>query len=432
MQDLQSCKSRKKTKIEMRTKKLVTIYLILASMFGTMEAQTPVQTSQTDSPNAMSFIIQGNIQGLMPGDTLRFEQLSMLGRKLDFVFDIIVTTPDEFTYSGLHNNIGHYMMFYKPVSGKDVSYDRRGITMLIKDGTTHLIGTADQIYYCQLKGGHYDNEALQEIMQLDKSLNIERGNFLRLSREARAANDTVKAKAYTDKFNSFYFDNQENYQKLSQLNNDFFEKYPSSEHTIINALYSVNSAPIEVSLSKYEKMNSDAQNSYFGKILKQEIDKINILQPGNDAHDFHLTAIDGQEISLADCAGSYLLIYHWGMCPGSFQIENEVTNFYNKYKDKLIIVGITESIETIKNLNDKTQPEDKLLNIEMKPVLESMLAHPWFEAEKTGNNGKIETDYAFAGLPYFVFISPEGKIISRGFREAFRTVKNTIESEFGK
>ena len=53
----------------------------------------------------------------------------------------------------------------------------------------------------------------------------------------------------------------------------------------------------------------------------------------------------------------------------------------------MIVVGITESIETIKNLNDNTKPDDKLMNIEMKPVLESMLIHPWFDAEKTGNNG---------------------------------------------
>ena len=89
-------------------------------------------------------------------------------------------------------------------------------------------------------------------------------------------------------------------------------------------------------------------------------------------------------------------------------------------------------MEQIKNLYNNTKPGSKLMNIEMKPVLESMLAHPWFDAEKTGNNGKIETDYAFAGLPYFVFISPEGKIIARDFHEAFYAAKNKMESEFGK
>jgi hypothetical protein len=94
-------------------------------------------------------------------------------------------------------------------------------------------------------------------------------------------------------------------------------------------------------------------------------------------------------------------------------------------------MNIPVRIETIKKLYDSTKPEDNLMNIEMKPVLASMLAHPWLDAEKTGHNGKIEIDYAFAGLPYFVFISPQGKIIARGYHEAFQVAKNRMESEYG-
>ena len=397
----------------------------MASIFGTVQAQTPMQIG---SPNAISFTIQGKIEGLMPEDTLCFERGTLPEYKLDFAFNVIVEKPNEFTYNSSHEHIEYYLVSYKPVSGKVTDSDRGGIALLIKDGTTRLIGTADQIYYCRLEGGLYDNEALQKALQLDISLGKERGNYARLDKEARIAKDTIKSREYIDKFNSFYSDHQEDFQKLSQLNNEFYEKYPSSEHTIVDALQRVNSAPFETSKSKYEKMSREAQSSYFGKILKQEIDKIAVLLPGNTAPDFHLTAIDGREIALADCAGSYVLIYHWGLCPGSFQRENDVTDLYNKYKDKLIVVGITESIETIKKVYDSTKPEDKLLDIEMKPVLESMLAHPWFDAEETGNNVKIEKDYAFAGFPYFVFISPEGKIISRGFHEAFYVAKNTMEA----
>ena len=413
----------------MTTKNLVTISLCLAIVFGTAQAKTPTQTWQISSANAMSFTIQGNIQGIMPGDTLSFERISFPGWSLDLAFEAIVERQNEFTYSGLHEHIGYYMMSYKPVSGEVARSDRRGLTLLIKDGITRLIGTAEQIYYCQLEGGLYDNEALQEALQLEISLGKERGNLMKLIEEARVAEETIKVKEYSDKFNSFHSDRQEDFQKLSQLNNEFYEKFPSSEHTIINTLQRVNSASFETSLSKYEKMDKEAQNSYFGKILKQEIDKIAVLLPGNDAPDFHLVAMDGREITLSDCAGSYVLIYHWGLCPGSFQRENDVTNLYNKYKDRLIVVGITDRIETIRNVYENTKPDAKLMNIEMKPVLESMLAHPWIDAEKTGNNAKIETDYAFAGLPYFVFISPEGKIIARDFHEAFNVAKKTMENE---
>jgi hypothetical protein len=142
--------------------------------------------------------------------------------------------------------------------------------------------------------------------------------------------------------------------------------------------------------------------------------------------------MDGRKIALSDCTNSYVLIYHWGLCPGSLMIENEVIDLYNKYKDYLKVIGITDNIEDIKKIHDATKPDDKFMHLELKPVLESMLTHPWFDAEKTGNNGKIETDYAFAGLPYFVFISPDGKILARDFQGAFYEAKRTMESEFEK
>ena len=381
--------------------------------------------------NLMSFTIHGDIDGLMPGYTLLFERVTLPGFKLDFAFDVIVKSQNEFTYSGLHENIGYYMMTYKPTSGKVTGSDRRGKDLLIKDGSTRMIGTADQIYYCSLEGDLYDNEALREALRLEISLGKERGGLMRIIEEARETGDTIKVKEYSDKFNAFQFEHQEDFQKLSQLKNEFYEKFPSSDHTVLDALQGVNSSPFEVSQSKYEKMNNDAQNSYFGKILKQEIDKSAALQPGNDAPDFRLTAIDGKEITLGDCAGSYVLIYHWGMCPGSITMDGMVIDLYNKYKDRLKVIGITDRIEMIKNVYDNAKPGDELMNIELKPVLEGMLSHPWFDAEKTGDNGKIETDYAFAGLPFFVFISPEGKIIERDFIKAFFVAKSTMESESG-
>ena len=385
----------------------------------------------TLSGNATPFKIEGKIKGLMPGDTLFFEQITLPGFKRDFAFEVIVENEDEFTYSGSHKDIGYYMMTYKPVIGKAISGDRGGITMLLKDGTTRITGTTAQIYYCQLEGDLYENKLFQKVMHLEDSLGKKRGNFGRLIEEAYALKDTVKAQEYADKFNSFHFNHKEDYQRLSKLKEEFYDKFPSSEHTLLSALQRVNSTPLETTKGKYENMDEKAKNSHFGKALKQELDKITALQPGKKAPDFHLIGLNGEEITLEDCAGSYVLIYHWGMCPGSFMIDSKVIELHNKYKDHLIVVGITDRIETIKSMNEKTKPGSKLMNIELKPVLENMLTHPWFDAEKVDGNEKIEKDYAFAGLPYFVFISPEGKIIARDFHKAFNTATEKMEAEFG-
>lgn len=383
------------------------------------------------SVNATSFTIYGQVDGLMVGDTLSFERIGLPGFKLDFAFDAVVEQPSTFTYRGSHDEIGFYMMTYKPRSGVVVSSDKRGLLLLIKGGTTHLIGSTNSIYYCQLKGGLYENEMLQHVLDLENTLGKKRSELLRLMDEARGQGDGEKAKEYGDKFNSFHSDNREEIKRLSSLKEEFYASFPSSEHTLIDALQDVDSAPFEVSLSKYENMDSEAQNSFFGKVLKQEIDKIAVLVPGNKAPDFHLTSLDGKEITLADCAGSYALIYHWGLCPGSFTIEKQVVDLYNTYKDHLIVIGITDKIQDIQGFYESIGPGDKFGDLELKPTLASMLEHPWFDAEKTGDNSRIDTDYAFAGLPYFIFISPDGKIIARDFHAAFNKAKKTMEMEFG-
>lgn len=385
----------------------------------------------TMSGKAMGFRIEGKIKGLMPGDTLFFERVTFPDFKRYFAFNVIVEKQDEFTYNGSHDHIDYYSMTYKPIRGEVVGSDRMAMSMLIENETTRIIGTAQQIYYCRLEGGLYINELLQEVLHLEDSLGKERGNFGRLIEEAYTLKDTVKGKEYEDKFNSFHFNHKDDFQKLSSLWKEFYDKYPSSEHTIIDALQRVNSAPFETTKEKYEKMNEEARNSHFGKTVKQELDKIGALQPGEKAPDFHLIGLNGEEITLKDCAGSYVLIYHWGLCPGSLMIDSKVIELHNKYKDNLIVIGVTDRIEDIKSMYEKTPPGSKLMNIELKPVLENMLAHPWFDAEKTDGNEKIEKDYAFAGLPFFVLISPEGKILVRDFTKAFYTAKEKLEANLG-
>ena len=386
----------------------------------------------TLSGNATPFKIEGEIKGLTPGDTLSFERITLPGFKRDFAFEVIVENEDEFSYSGSHEHIGYYAMTYKPISGKVAASDRMAMTMLIENGTTRLIGTTEQIYHSQLKGGLYENDLLQEAIHLEDSLAKERGGFGRLIEEAYALKDTVKAKEYADKFNSFHFNHKEDYQRLSKLKEEFYDKFPSSEHTLLSALQRVISVPLETTEEKYEKMDEEAKNSHFGIALKQELDKITALQPGEKAPDFHLIGLNGDEITLEECAGSYVLIYHWGLCPGSLMIDSKVIELHNKYKDHLIVVGVTDRIESIESMYEKTKAGSKLMNIELKPVLENMLAHPWFDAEKVGGNEKIDKNYAFAGLPYFVFISPKGEIIARDFHKAFYAAKEKMEAEFGK
>lgn len=377
-----------------------------------------------------TYKIKAEIKDLSEGDTICFEKVHFPGWDLEPAFKVIVKNDGGFSYEGSAYHSQYYLMTYKPISEKEVYADRRGITLLIDDSSNLLLkGNAEDIYYCEIEGGVYDNPYVQKINSLERKLGKERALYSKLMAEANASGDTDKASEYGEKFNSFVMDNRADYDSISKLQAEFAEKYPSSELNIVENLQRVSFAPLEKLEAYYLSMDEKAQKSYFGILLRQEIDNMAMLAPGNDAPDFMLNAMDGQQISLGDYSGSYLLIYHFGLCPGSLMIDREVTSFYTNHKDQMNVIGITEDMNPIKSWYESVGPSEKMMNIELKPALNSMVSHPWTDVENKGDNRQLAIDYAFAGLPFFVFISPEGKILSRGFHETFHEAKRIIEEK---
>lgn len=383
---------------------------------------------------AKSFKIQGNIDGLMPGDTLYFEKISFPGYKRTAAFKVIVKEPNKFTYKGKQDHINLYSMTYRPIKGKEPISDRRGLSMLIEDGTTILKGNANQIYYTSIEGGLYTNNLLQQAMQLEMSLGKGLAELYKLENEADLANDSVKKQEYKNQINMHDTVYDAEYREMSKLYHEFYKNFPSSPYTIVNSLERINSIPYKNLVSEYQKIDEKDKNNYFVKILKQEIDKIATLQPGQMAPDFSLKTVDGKIITLSDFKDTYVLIYHWGLCGGSFQLESSITELQEKYKDKLTIIGITDNLEKINQTYHKTNSGEKLFEIDRKETLKSMLSHPWLESEKIEDNLKMVSDYNLdsAGYPYFVFISPDGKIIKKGFHNAFHASKEVLDTEFSE
>jgi len=381
------------------------------------------------SANAMPFTIEGKITGLEIGDTLSFERMILPGSSTEAAFNIIIEKQDEFYYRGSHNHVNCYYMTYKPANEQISQDDGPHLVFLVKDGTTRLSGKS--VENIEIQSEIY-NEALQEIMKLENALSAERNEYHRNYKAAFVSGDTVKGKEYIDKFNNFYSIREKEYKKLEEMRNQFYDDFPSSEYTAFNNLQSARAIPFAESLEKYNKMSEAAQNDYLGKLYKNIIDRLAVFEAGNDAPDFHLKTITGKEISLEDFRGKYVLIYHWGLCPGSLMIDKDVVALYQKYKEHLEVIGVTQSIEEISSLYEGIDEDRELMGIKLKPVLKNMLEHPWLDVELTKENEKISSDYEFGGMPFFIFISPEGKIIHREFHDAFYTARKELKSKFSE
>lgn len=411
----------------MYLKRMITVLLCLMALFAGEMISAQV------SDGSKKFTIRGEIAGLEVGDTLRFERIDLPEYKTISHLDVLVSEPGRFEYFGEQTHIEFFLMVYKPCKGKLPSFSVGGLQMLVDGGTVTVTGDREWIYFSRIDGEAFgDQPILREVTELENSFQKERSGYLRQRTAAYEAGDTLKMREYVKKFNESY-PKAEEMKRLQGLQNAFLQSNPSSPWCLVHRLRRASYTPLDTLENYYARLDETARTSFYGKKLQAKIDEQKRLQPGQPAPDFQVTLPDGTVRNSASFRGKYLLIYHWGYCPGSMQREKDVVALYNRFKDYLEILGITNNLDSFKKSAEETSADTKIYGLKLKEIFQSMSAHPWIDAEHTkADNFKISQLYAFAGYPYFIFISPDGKIISRGFHETFFQAKKMLKEKFGK
>lgn len=384
--------------------------------------------------------ISGTIAGLQPGDTLRFERYVYSTGEREFAFDIVATDSGRFDYKGRQPHDQEYLVSYHPKEGKAPQCDRDGKLMIVADGDhITLNGSTDYLYYCQLQGGVYDDPLLAEALRLEDSLGRYRGDYLRLQAEAMERGDTVTAQEHINRFNSFYDDHAAAMQRVRDAKQRYRDARPEgSLYLLLEHLSGVSYRPLEKSKAAYAALNPALRESYYGKLFGEEIARFERLADGQPAPDFSVIATDGTTRDKAYYAGRYVLIYHWGLCPGSIYIDAQVRALQDRYRAQgFEVLGITESIATIRNIYERL-PTDAKTPVtgtdDIRPVLGEMLGHTWTEAELQTDHPENQTlckTYSITGWPYFVLLGPDGTIRARGFSEAFYKAREILDRELG-
>jgi hypothetical protein len=408
-----------------------TIWLAMAAVMATVFANAQNKSVCTAAAaQDGDFTIRGEITGLVAGDTLRFERIELPDWAVSRAFDVVVETPDKFEYTGRQPHAEYYMMTYIPAKGKAPESSKRGLTMIVDGGTVSVNGIADEIYYSRVDGEAFGEQPLlKEATEIENATMMERSRYLRQANEAFAARDSVKGREYIQQFNAFRGD-MEKMKRANELKSEFLRNNPSSPWSLVQRLERSSNTPVDTLEVYYASLEPTARTGYFGSLLRKTIDLMARLQPGQPTPDFRVTLPDGRIMNSADFRGKYLLIYHWGFCPGSLQLEAEATNMYNRFKDNLNILGITPSLDAIRSSAKSTAPDAEMFGIKLKPTFESMAAHPWIDVEYgVGENDRLHDAFAFSGFPFFVLISPDGKIVSRGFHKTFFETKTILETK---
>ncbi len=133
--------------------------------------------------------------------------------------------------------------------------------------------------------------------------------------------------------------------------------------------------------------------------LSERVDKLEKVAVGNPAVDFTSVTPEGEQLSLSDFRGKYVLINFWASwCPYCREENPHLVNTYNALQtDNFEILSV--SLDREKQAWEKGIAEDKM---------------PWPQvSDLKGWNNDAADLYVIRSIPQNVLISPDGTIIDR-------------------
>lgn len=390
----------------MKTKTILTLLLIAVAI-------------SAQAQNNSSFILQGSIDGLQKGDTLIITEYTLPEWIIEKQDTLIVQQNNTFSVTFPLEHTTYLSLRHFPKTGKPLPSSKMALNLLARpaDKLT-LAGTVEYFVLAEIKGGFYDNPLVRQENNLEGAFDKAGINIIRNMERARSNEQKDSVQFYAQQYNT-----RRKPEQLRAINDSVANKTHDTEYAAFQFLSRNYDWDFSEGKNRFGKFNDEVKESYFGKKVKELIRKKEMLEVGNTPPDFTVITTTGTERKLSYYKGKHLLLYYWGMCPGSIQLSPQLTEFYKIHHPQgLEILSITKEDPL------KSQPQLKE-NPQVWAQFKDFLNPIWevvYEVEH--NNDKISHDYIFNVLPTVMLISPEGKTLFRGYNDYAELEKAYLDS----
>lgn len=212
-----------------------------------------------------------------------------------------------------------------------------------------------------------------------------------------------KATEAKDKMEPFY-------EEMRASTSAWLKAHPASWVTVSQMRFYASSMSLQESEEIYSKMPETIQQSDAGKEFKKEIEGLRMGSPGSTAHVFAKKDINGQDLSLADFKGKYVLVDFWASwCVPCRKGNPHLLGLYSKYKEKgFEIIGVSDDDSNL-DAWKKAVAKDGIGV--WKHVLRGLDMKKKMAGEE--NPEDLSDYYGIHSLPTKILINPEGVIVGR-------------------
>lgn len=181
------------------------------------------------------------------------------------------------------------------------------------------------------------------------------------------------------------------YMKTAPINGVWMQKLLALANTMRNRQeYRFTPQVMEL----FARMSDSDKQDGLGNYLSEYVN-LKVVNIGDDMVDSDLYDVNGNKHHLSEHKGKYILLDFWsqgcGPCRQSVPELEEVTQ---TYKDNLAVIGI--------NIDRKNDWMNYVKETNMQGL-------QWNELR--GDENGLDAKYQLRGIPHYIMISPEGKII---------------------